>query len=80
MDRWAALAWQQHQRAHCPGCGGLKAETFAKENQWAYVGEVHTCHQCAAIRRAEKKVSDLDGGYGFARRLLNQAVGVSSAR
>jgi len=50
----------------CPGCGGIRAETFDPANEFAYQGDTRQCFRCAAQRRAERRIDDKDGLYSFA--------------
>lgn len=47
----------------CSGCGQPRVESFDPENEEMYRGVPLACHACAAKRRAEKKLDDLDGVY-----------------
>ena len=65
QDTDEALALEEYEAQNCVGCGRPKVETFNPDNEWAYQGVTVACHACAAKRRAEKKLDDLDGVYSF---------------
>lgn len=53
---------------HCVGCGELKVESFAPENEGLYRAVALQCHACAAKTRAAKKLDDTDGVYTVVER------------
>jgi hypothetical protein len=62
------LAWLEVEAETCSGCGHPKAETFDPDSEGAFDASVLVCHACAARRKAEKRVDDLDGAYSVATR------------
>lgn len=60
-DREWALAWQDHQRDLCGGCGHSLTVTTAPSSQFGYAGEVVRCHACAAQQRTLRAFTDGDG-------------------
>lgn len=60
-DRAYALAYQDYERLMCSGCGQEMTESTARENQYAYGGEIVRCHSCAAQARTVERFID-DGG------------------
>lgn len=63
-----ALALVAYDAENCSGCGLPKAETFNPLNEWAYEAETFACAACAARRRAEHRLTVLDGVYSFVRK------------
>lgn len=53
-----ALAWQALANDDCPGCGQLKAESFAIENHDAYDVKALVCHACAERGREQHALQE----------------------
>ena len=66
QDTAEVLALIEYEAEVCPGCGFPKDDTFRIENTWKYRGHTLQCHACAARKRAEKRLDDLDGVYSYA--------------
>lgn len=59
-DRQLVFAWRDEESERHT-CGRPAAESFAKDNAWAYRAEVVRCHACAALERAVHDYTKQDG-------------------
>jgi len=61
-DRAKVIAYDLHVKGLCPcGCGRPASESMARENQFAYRGEVVRCHARAAMDRASEIYTSQEG-------------------
>lgn len=62
-DQEAALAWQAHADAACPGCGTRSDDwdEAAGGHRQAWIAQAARCPGCAAVERMHEQVEDAPG-------------------
>lgn len=57
QERGWMLALAIYRDSHCPGCGGLLAETTDPANESRYAADMARCHKCTAIAQSAATVA-----------------------